>query len=422
MTMGASERELISTSALRTRAGARRFALIVGLLFVAGLIVNLLVYRDAPPDVIGVLVTALVLASLTSLPAFAVLRYLDRRERESRLLLLGLLLFGAVVSTGLALVLNEVAFPRFIGYLATHGTTGSALDDPGVREYLAAGFVAPVVEEPAKLLAIVLVLVYLRGEFDGVRDGLVYGALVGLGFNIAETALYVVHGYVLTGQPPYVDQLLTRFVFLGLNGHVLFSAIAGAGIGLARQRVHGALRVVGPVVLLGVAMLAHLVNNLATVLVIGLIFVVAESGSLASGFPPADLWSATAIGVIVTQFPFYLLAAFLLLRSGDWERRVIREGLADEIGGAVTAPEYALIDRDRRFATRSIPGVTAATGRAIVNAQNELAFRKWRVRAGGGQVETDAAVGAWRTEVARLRGPSPAVSALMASKDPSSAS
>ena len=250
--IGLTERELIATSALRTRRGARRFALVVGVLFVVGLGANVLAYEGAPPDVIEVLVTALVLAAVAALPALAVLRYLDRRERESWLLLLGLLLFGAVVSTGLALVLNEVAMPSFIGYLAAHGAAGSGLDDPQVRAYLAAGFVAPVVEEPVKVLAIVLVLIFLRGEFDGVRDGLVYGALVGLGFNIAETALYVVQGYVVTGQAPYVDQLLTRFVFLGLNGHVLFSAIAGAGIGLARQYVHGAVRVVGPLVLLGV--------------------------------------------------------------------------------------------------------------------------------------------------------------------------
>jgi RsiW-degrading membrane proteinase PrsW (M82 family) len=340
---------------------------------------------------------------VAALPAIAVLRYLDRRERESRLLLLGLLLFGAVVSTGLALVLNEAAVPQFLGYLAAHGA-GSGLDDPQIREYLAAGFVAPVVEEPVKLLAIVLVLVFLRGEFDGVRDGLVYGALVGLGFNIAETALYIVQGYVVSGQAPYLDQLITRFVFLGLNGHALFSALAGGGIGLARQHAHGVIRLAGPVLLLGAAMFAHLVNNLVTVLVIAVLLIAAESGPLASGFPPVDLWAATAIAVVVTQFPFYLLAGALLVRSGNWERRIIREGLAGEVGGAVTAPEYALVERDRRFATRPIPGVAVPTGRAIVNAQNELAFRKWRVQVSGGEVEADPAVAAWRAEVARLRG------------------
>lgn len=399
MQIGESERALIATSALRTRTGARRFAIVVGLLFAFGLGVNVLLYRGAPPDVMQVLLTALVLASIAALPAVAVLRYLDRRERESKLLVLGLLLFGAVVSTGLALVLNEAAVPRFLGYLARHG----GLDDPSLGDYLAAGFVAPVVEEPAKALALLLVLVFLRGGFDGVRDGMVYGALVGLGFNVGETALYVVSGYFETGVAPYDVQLIIRFVFLGLNGHVLFSALAGAGIGLARQHVRGAIRVVGPVVLLGLAMLAHMVNNLATVLVLGLVLYLAGAGVV---YDPssAELWTATAVAVIATQFPFYLLAGVLIVRSGDWERRVIRENLAEEVGGAVTAAEYAWVERDRRFGTRVLPGLSGPAARAMVSAQNELAFRKWRVREVGGSVEADPAVAAWRAEITRLRG------------------
>jgi RsiW-degrading membrane proteinase PrsW (M82 family) len=404
--IGETERALIATSALRTRTGARRFAIVVGLLFAFGLGVNVLFYRGAPPDVMQVLLTALVLASIAALPAVAVLRYLDRRERESRLLVLGLLLFGAVVSTGLALVLNEAAIPRFLGYLARHG----GLDDPSLRDYLAAGFVAPLVEEPAKALAIVLVLIFLRGGFDGVRDGMVYGALVGLGFNIAETALYVVSGYFDTGGAPYDVQLIVRFVFLGLNGHVLFSALAGAGIGLARQHARGAIRVIAPVVFLGLAMLAHMVNNLATVLAIGIVLHEAGGGAL-DDFSPGGLWVATAVAVIVTQFPFYLLAGALIVRSGSWERRVIREGLADEVGGAVTAPEYAWVERDRIFGTRVIPGLSGAPARALVSAQNELAFRKWRVREAGQTVETDPAVAAWRAEIGRLRASVPATPA-----------
>jgi RsiW-degrading membrane proteinase PrsW (M82 family) len=381
---------------------------VVGLLFAFGLGINVLSYRDAPADVIDVLITALCLTSIAALPALATLRFLDRRERESRFLVLGILLFGAVVSTGLALVLNEAAVPRFIGYLAARGGPGSGLDDPQVRDYLAAGFVAPLVEEPVKALAILLVLVFLRGEFDGMRDGIVYGALVGLGFNIAETALYVVNGYLDTGHAAYADQIVTRFVFLGLDGHVLFSALAGAGIGLARQHARGAIRLIAPVVLLGLAMLAHVVNNLATVLVTSLVLFVAGGAGAVTEFSPSALWSASALAVIGTQFPFYLLAGVLLVRSGSWERRVIREGLADELGGAVTGPEFALVERDRMFGTRVIPGLARAPARAIVNAQNELAFRKWRVRATGGDVEVDPAIAAWRSEIARLRATTPA--------------
>jgi len=157
-------------------------------------------------------------------------------------------------------------------------------------------------------------------------------------------------------------------------------------------------------------MLAHFVNNLLTVLLIALLLYLAGGRAL-SDFSALPLWTATALAVIATQFPFYLLAGALLVRTGDWERRVIREGLADEIGGAVTAPEFALVQADHRFGTRAIPGLAGAPARALVNAQNELAFRKWRVRAVGEAVEADPAVAAWRAEITRLRGGSPATPA-----------
>jgi hypothetical protein len=38
-----------------------------------------------------------------------------------------------------------------------------------------------------------------------------------------------------------------------------------------------------------------------------------------------------------------------------------------------------------------------------VNAQNELAFRRWRVRCEGGDPATDELVAAWRHDIERLR-------------------
>ena len=52
--------------------------------------------------------------------------------------------------------------------------------------------------------------------------------------------------------------------------------------------------------------------------------------------------------------PFVALMAIVLWRSGVWERRVIREELADEIGRTVSPDEYEVINRDRMFRTRRI--------------------------------------------------------------------
>jgi hypothetical protein len=67
----------------------------------------------------------------------------------------------------------------------------------------------------------------MRDEFDDVVDGIVYGAAVGLGFNFMETVVYMSVG----GMPQWFFRQ-----WLGLYlGHATYTALIGAGIGIARQ-------------------------------------------------------------------------------------------------------------------------------------------------------------------------------------------
>jgi protease PrsW len=92
-----------------------------------------------------------------------------------------------------------------------------------------------------------------------------------------------------------------------------------------------------------------------------------------------------------------------LWRSGVWERRVIREELADEVGRCVSSAEYDAIVRDRVFRTRRIDELHPRLSAALVNAQHELAFRKRRARDEGRDPEADPLVRAWRDEIRLLR-------------------
>ena len=92
-----------------------------------------------------------------------------------------------------------------------------------------------------------------------------------------------------------------------------------------------------------------------------------------------------------------------LRASGKWERRVIEEQLASEVGGAVTPEEFAAIRRDGIFRTRRLKSVDRRRSAALVNAQHELAFRKQAVIAEGGDPESDELVASWRGEIADLR-------------------
>ena len=99
---------------------------------------------------------------------------------------------------------------------------------------------AGILEELAKGLAVVLLFLVMRNDFDDVVDGIVYGAAVGLGFNFLESVSYMTNLYsifspegqggVAAGIQWYGRQVLGLFF-----GHATYTAYIGAGVGIARQ-------------------------------------------------------------------------------------------------------------------------------------------------------------------------------------------
>jgi RsiW-degrading membrane proteinase PrsW (M82 family) len=355
-----------------------------------------------PLPSISVFGQTFVLATLASLPAVLVLWVLDRRERESFWLFAGAILWGAVISTGVSGLFNWLG----LGFITIGLDVVAGVQSDMLPEFLTAALVAPVVEEGAKGIGVLLLLFFLHAEFDNLRDGIIYGALVGLGFNIAEVALYVMKGFIDTGVAPYGDQFAARFVFLGINGHLLWSALCGAGIGIARQTRNGCLRWLAPVGGYLVAALGHALNNSVGVFVIGLVLLAMgyDLGSDLSVSPGA-MWGAAAVMNVFVEGFAYILLFVLLFLSAQWERAVIRTYLADEVGTpSVTPQEFAEIARDRPFSWGRRRAMTEGRrARAIINAQNELAFRKWHLAREQGDVAGDPLVQAWRDDIERLR-------------------
>ncbi len=403
---------------LHRRSVAAAFFAAVAVLLLAGVSGYVLWLRQQPSQAPGVFLLALLAVTGLELPALGVIWWLDRRERETPLVFFGIFLFGMVVSVGLALLF---AGPSGAGFLQNLGLTPAdarsfdplsqstlPLSKIGQDEVLKLGFgravVPPLFEEGFKLLALVLIIVFLRTEFDSVRDGMIYGALVGLGFVVAETAYFITDGFLRTGTLAFGQQLAARFYFLGLNGHTLFAALMGAGFGLARQTRVRWMKLVAPLAFILLALAAHLVQNTLTVGVAGMIgnFLGLVNAPLAQ-MPSGVLWLCMAAGALFTLGLFYAAALELLQESGRWEKAVIRGELYEEVGSTMTPDEYRLIDDESNWGLRPIPGFEGAAARRIANAQNELAFRKWRVRHEGGNPQADAVVSAWRNDIAALR-------------------
>jgi hypothetical protein len=186
----------------------------------------------------------------------------------------------------------------------------------------------------------------------------------------------------------------------------MFTAIFGAFLGFAMQTRRRWLGILAPLAGLVLAIAAHMLNN-------ALPLFAALAGAAAGEPPPGSeplpdigFLDAFAIGSMVqlTIFvPFLAIMALALWRSGVWERRVIREELAGEVGHIVSMDEYQDIVGDRMLRTRRIDRLHPRASAALVNAQHELAFRKRRVRDEGSDPERDDLVAGWRDDIRRLR-------------------
>src|SRR5207245_1839024 len=252
--------------------------------------------RAMRSDIASVFFRALCLSSLLATVPIAVLWFLDRRERETPWLFAVTFFWGACIATGLALPFNT-AFSGIVDAWVAQNPVMEQVLGPDAGSMLAAPISAPIVEELTKALGVLAVFWLLRAEFDNMRDGFVYGALV-LGahfWNNALPLLFALAG-AAAGEPPP-------------SGHE-----PPPDVGFLRAFV---------------------------------------SGSLSE---------------LTTFLPFVVIMTLALWRSGVWERRVIREELAEEVGRTVSPDEYDQVVRDRALRTRRIARMHRRESAALVHA------------------------------------------------------
>ena len=199
-----------------------------------------------------------ILGIVSVVPAFALAGYFWYRDPTARepLVPLAATFLLSVGFASVAGVFNSVLVPFF----ELFGTLG-----------LAAAYFVVVgpIEETVKWLA-VRVYAYRGDAFRTVVDGVVYGAMAGVGFAAIENLLYIVMFSVdATGAGVAVREteavaIATQRAFVG-PGHVIFSAWAGFYLGLAKfnQGKRGPIVVKGLVI---AAFIHALYNTLVTTL------------------------------------------------------------------------------------------------------------------------------------------------------------
>jgi RsiW-degrading membrane proteinase PrsW (M82 family) len=161
-------------------------------------------------------------------------------------LLVSAFAWGAGVATFGALVINTASV-HAIQASGGDPTTGAIV-------------VAPVVEESLKGVAVLLILLARRREFDGVVDGIVYAGLVGVGFAFVENVLYLGRALENSGGRTAVFVFVLRCV-VSPFAHPLFTAATGVGVGIAARSRHRLVQLVAPVAGWCVAVVLHAAWN-----------------------------------------------------------------------------------------------------------------------------------------------------------------
>jgi protease PrsW len=155
----------------------------------------------------------------------AVVLFIDRLEPEPRINLVFGFLWGAGIAALVAIIVNTAGL-EYITQPALGASAG---------EYVSATAGAPIVEETLKGLFLVWLLRWRRQELDGPTDGIVYAAMVGLGFAMTENIGYYINALV---NPIHGGAALLGYTFV-LRGvlspflHPTFTSMTGIGAAYA---------------------------------------------------------------------------------------------------------------------------------------------------------------------------------------------
>jgi len=290
---------------------------------------------------------AALVVSVLPLPIYlAAALWLDRFEPEPRGMLAMAFLWGASIAIVISGFVNEMM-------------------DASLGERLSSIISAPIAEELLKSVILFRFFTRKKTEFDGVVDGLIYAAMVGLGFAFMENIDY--YGRALVKEGP--GGLAVTFTLRGVMSpfsHPLFTSATGIGLGLARQTHRRWVRYLAPP--------------------LGLITAIGLHAAWNAGASMGCVFFAVYALVMVPAMIALLAVAAFSLRS---EGRLIQAYLAPDLkSGALDDAEYRTLCSVRGRLNASLKSLmregwsACRRRRAFHRAASETAFHRHRVEHG----------------------------------------
>jgi RsiW-degrading membrane proteinase PrsW (M82 family) len=296
--------------------------------------------------------------------------WLDRYEKEPLALLGSAFVWGAVIAAGGAFVINTV-----FG-IGIYAVTGSG----DIADQATASLVAPFVEEGLKGLAVLIVFLFFRKEFDSILDGIIYAGIAALGFAATENVLYIYgHGYQENGWSGLWQLVFIRDVVVAWQ-HPFYTAFTGIGLAIARMNRNVLVKII--VIPTGylVAVFMHAFHNSFGTLIGGL-----------TGF---------ALGSIIDWSGWFFMALFILIMIGR-ERAIMQRNLKDEVAsGLISADQFRKALSPMTMSTAIFSGGPIAS--RFFRTCGELAFKKEEYARLGDENGTLAVIEKLRSELEAL--------------------
>ena len=269
-----------------------------------------------------------------------ILYWADRYEREPKVLLGAVFLWGVAIAAGGAYVVNTA-----LG-MGVYIFTGSET----ATDFTTATLIAPVVEESLKGLAVLIVFLIFRKEFDSVLDGIVYAGIVALGFAATENTIYIYRGFGDGGWEGLWFLVFVRVVLVGWQ-HPFYTAFTGIGLAVTRLRKSGCVKYAAPFIGFGIAMFTHAFHN-------GLASTLSGLGGM-------------AFGSFVDWTGWFFMFLFILWAVSK-DQKLLKEELKEEYQlELITAPQY--------YTAISARKQTSARTRAILQGKYKATQRFYQV-------------------------------------------
>lgn len=240
-------------------------------------------------------------------------RWVDSWDPEPRPALWFAFLWGAGVSVVTALLFD-------LGVQVTIASSGGALAGSDVASSV---IQAPIVEEIAKGVGVLVLFWVARRHFDGPLDGVVYAATIAAGFAFSENIQYFGVALMEGGAGSLGMTFLLRGVFSPF-AHVMFTICTGLALGLAARRTtrrsHLAFFALGLIPAIGL----HALWNGALVVLVG------DATLLAYYF--------------FVQVPLFITAILVVVFLRRQEARVTLRRLHEySVAGWFTAAEVSML-------------------------------------------------------------------------------